>query len=264
MTESSSSSSTRTPPHIGTFVSAIIGVVSNARYGFGSYSSSALGMQFGVGRFLRMRGDRLFVGSGVYSSTFLPPLRILTTIPIFFCRPHPGLGQGPTPSRCPRRSRLINTTAFYTASPISFNSRSTDYHRGHLAVLSVLTVVSDSGHSTWLAQFHFMRAASKIYYPIVIVSKQTDQIVVRGCVFIERKFLRGLGSVGYIEDTAVHKSQQARAVDVTTILNCSNENIPFYEKCGFQKKENETLRDKRKLRVVYDSSWVVCAQAINK
>ncbi|KAJ3924825.1 MAG: hypothetical protein NXY57DRAFT_907739, partial [Lentinula lateritia] len=157
---------------------------------------------------------------------------------------------------------------------------STDYHRGHLAVLSVLTVVSDSGQSTWLAQFHFMRAASKIYYPIVIVSKQTDQIVALGCVFIEPKFLRGLGSVGHIEDTAVHKSQQGEKSELRiiqmltginansecykTILNCSDENIPFYEKCGFQKKENETLRDKRKLRVVYDSSWVVCAQAINK
>ncbi|KAJ3930736.1 MAG: hypothetical protein NXY57DRAFT_1084341 [Lentinula lateritia] len=168
MTESSSSSSMRTPPHIGSFVSAIIGVVSNARYGFGSYSSSALGMQFGVGRFLGwMRGDRLFVGSSIYSSTFLPPFRILATIPIFFCRPHPGLGQGPTPSRCP-------------PSLISLNSRSTDYHRGHLAVLSVLTVVSDSGQSIWLAQFHFMRAASKTYYPIDSVPKQTDQIVVLG------------------------------------------------------------------------------------
>ncbi|KAJ4466351.1 hypothetical protein C8R41DRAFT_926093 [Lentinula lateritia] len=81
MIESSSSSPTRTPPHIGTFVSTIIGVVSNARYGFGSYSSSAFGVQFGVGRFLSwMRGDRLFVGSSVYPSTFLLPLRILTTI----------------------------------------------------------------------------------------------------------------------------------------------------------------------------------------
>ncbi|KAJ3888605.1 hypothetical protein GG344DRAFT_89863 [Lentinula edodes] len=82
MTESSCSSSTRTPPHIGTFVSTILGVVSNARYGFGSYSSSAFGVQFGVGRFLSwMRGDRLFVGSSVYPSTFFLPLRILATIP---------------------------------------------------------------------------------------------------------------------------------------------------------------------------------------
>ncbi|EEB90792.1 hypothetical protein MPER_10956, partial [Moniliophthora perniciosa FA553] len=27
-----------------------------------------------------------------------------------------------------------------------------------------------------------------------------------------------------------------------TILNCSDANIPFYEKCGFIKKENEMAR----------------------
>ncbi|KAJ3889732.1 hypothetical protein GG344DRAFT_66849 [Lentinula edodes] len=133
-----------------------------------STSYCALGMQFGVGRFLSwMRGDRLFVGS--------------------------------------------------SASLISLNSRSTDYHRGHLAVLSVLTVVSDSGQSIWLAQFHFMRASSKTYYPIVIVSKQTDQIVALGCVFIEPKFLRGLGNVGHIEDTAVHKRQQGKKLELRII-----------------------------------------------
>ncbi|KAJ3810298.1 acyl-CoA N-acyltransferase [Lentinula lateritia] len=135
---------------------------------------------------------------------------------------------------------------------------STDYHRGHLAVLSVLTVVSDPGESNWLAQFHSMRAASKTYYPIVIVSKQTDRIVGVGCVFIERKFLRGLGSVGHIEDIAVDKSQQGKKLGLRiiqtltgisensgcykTILNCSDENIPFYEKCGYQKKENEMAK----------------------
>ncbi|KAJ3740519.1 acyl-CoA N-acyltransferase [Lentinula detonsa] len=135
---------------------------------------------------------------------------------------------------------------------------STDYHRGHLAVLSVLTVVSDPGESNWLAQFRSMRAALNTYYPIVIVSKQTDQIVGVGCVFIERKFLRGLGSVGHIEDIAVDKNQQGKKLGLRiiqaltgisessgcykTILNCSDDNIPFYEKCGYQKKENEMAK----------------------
>ncbi|KAJ4475643.1 hypothetical protein J3R30DRAFT_3294283 [Lentinula aciculospora] len=118
---------------------------------------------------------------------------------------------------------------------------STDYNRGHLAILSVLTVVTDPGESSWVAQFRSMRAAPQTYYPIVIVSKQTDQIVGVGCVFIERKFVRALGRVGHIEDIAVGKSQQGKKLGLRiiqaltgisenngcykTILDCSDENI---------------------------------------
>ncbi|KAH9849361.1 acyl-CoA N-acyltransferase [Lenzites betulinus] len=135
---------------------------------------------------------------------------------------------------------------------------STDYHRGHLAVLSVLTVVTDPGEDAWRAQFEAVRAAPRTYYPIVIMDKPSDRIVAVGTTFIERKFLRGLGCVGHIEDIAVDKSQQGKKLGLRiihaltaisensgcykTILNCSDSNIPFYEKCGFQKKENEMAK----------------------
>jgi len=135
---------------------------------------------------------------------------------------------------------------------------STDYHRGHLDVLSVLTVVTDPGEAAWVAQFNAMRSAPNTYYPIVIVDKRSDKIVGVGCVFIERKFLRGLGSVGHIEDIAVDKNQQGKKLGLRiiqaltsisensgcykTILNCSDANIPFYDKCGYQKKENEMAK----------------------
>jgi len=135
---------------------------------------------------------------------------------------------------------------------------STDYSRGHLSVLSVLTVVSDPGEDAWKAQFTAMRNTPRTYYQIVIVSKATDTIVGAGCVFIERKFLRGLGSVGHIEDIAVDKKQQGKKLGLRiiqalthisensgcykTILNCSDDNIPFYKKCGFERKENEMAK----------------------
>ncbi|KAL0060671.1 Glucosamine-phosphate N-acetyltransferase-like protein [Marasmius tenuissimus] len=134
----------------------------------------------------------------------------------------------------------------------------TDYRRGHLAVLSVLTVVSDPGEEAWQDQFNAMRASSGTYFPIVIVDRMSDKIVGVGCVFLERKFLRGLGMVGHIEDIAVDKSQQGKKLGLRiiqvlthlseqagcykTILNCSDANIPFYEKCGFVKKENEMAK----------------------
>ncbi|KAI0682208.1 acyl-CoA N-acyltransferase [Earliella scabrosa] len=135
---------------------------------------------------------------------------------------------------------------------------SSDYSRGHLSVLSVLTVVTDPGEEAWRAQFEAIRAAPRTYYSIVIVDKASDRIVAVGTVFVERKFLRGLGCVGHIEDIAVDKTQQGKKLGLRiihaltgisensgcykTILNCSDSNIPFYEKCGFQKKENEMAK----------------------
>ncbi|TDL20321.1 acyl-CoA N-acyltransferase [Rickenella mellea] len=135
---------------------------------------------------------------------------------------------------------------------------STDYRRGHLPVLSVLTVVSDPGEAAWVQQFHAQRACPRTYYSIVVIDKASDRIVGVGTVLIERKFLRGLGSVGHIEDIAVDKQQQGKKIGLRiihaltyiselngcykTILNCSNDNIPFYEKCGYEKKENEMAK----------------------
>jgi glucosamine-phosphate N-acetyltransferase len=86
-----------------------------------------------------------------------------------------------------------------------------------------------------------MRAAPKTYYSLVIVDKASDRIVGAGALFVERKFLRGLGSVGHIEDIAVDKQQQGKKLGIRiiqalthisetsgcykTILNCSNDNI---------------------------------------
>jgi glucosamine-phosphate N-acetyltransferase len=119
---------------------------------------------------------------------------------------------------------------------------STDYYRGHLSVLEVLTIVTDPGEAAWVAQFNAMRAAPHIYHVLVIVDKTTDRIVAVGTVFMERKFLRGLGTVGYIEGIAVDKKQQGkklglRIIDALTyyigensgvyktILNSSEDNI---------------------------------------
>ncbi|KAF7303815.1 Glucosamine 6-phosphate N-acetyltransferase [Mycena indigotica] len=134
----------------------------------------------------------------------------------------------------------------------------TDHARGHLAVLSVLTVATDHGEAAWQAQFQALRNAPNTYYALVIVDKASDRIVGAGTLFVERKFLRGLGSVGHIEDIAVDKAQQGKKLGLRiiqalthiseasgcykTILNCSDANIPFYQKCGFEKKENEMAK----------------------
>ncbi|KAI9511989.1 glucosamine 6-phosphate N-acetyltransferase [Russula earlei] len=140
---------------------------------------------------------------------------------------------------------------------------STDYERGHLSVLSVLTQAPDVGAQAWAAQFNSMRGGGAggvpaTYYILVVVSRETDRIVGTGGVFIERKFLRGLGSVGHIEDIAVAREMQGKKLGLRiiqalthvsegvgcykTILNCSEANIAFYEKCGYEKREVEMAK----------------------
>jgi glucosamine-phosphate N-acetyltransferase len=124
-----------------------------------------------------------------------------------------------------------------------------------------------------------MRGLSNTYFPIVILDRESDTIVAVGTLFIERKFLRGLASVGHIEDIAVDKRQQGKKLGLhviqalthisehagcyKTILNCSDANIrqfspslslllrdrdknrcfwtAFYQKCGYEKRENEMV-----------------------
>ena len=74
-----------------------------------------------------------------------------------------------------------------------------------------------------------------------------------GSLLIERKFIRGCGKVGHIEDVVVDASQRRkgtgscivrhlvqaaqRAGCYKVILDCSAENATFYERQGFKRKE---------------------------
>jgi glucosamine-phosphate N-acetyltransferase len=74
-------------------------------------------------------------------------------------------------------------------------------------------------------------------------------------IFIETKIIHNFGKVAHIEDVIVDNACRGKGLGkliVTKcidyarthncykiILNCSDENIHFYEKCGFSKKESE-------------------------
>ena len=87
---------------------------------------------------------------------------------------------------------------------------STDYRRGHLDVLRVLTSAPDPGETAWVSQFHALRACANTYFLIVVVDKQTDRIVGAGGVFIERKFLRDLGLVGTLKTSLSIRRNKGR------------------------------------------------------
>ncbi|KAF6767640.1 GNAT domain protein [Kalmanozyma brasiliensis GHG001] len=124
-----------------------------------------------------------------------------------------------------------------------------DYNRGFNEVLACLVETPDLGEAAWKERFDAMVAAKGTYFPIVIVSKDTDKIVAMGTIVVELKFFRGLTRIGHVEDivvnTRLHSKGLGKIIVETVkalavskgcsniILNCSDEKKPFYEKCGF-------------------------------
>ncbi|WWC97835.1 hypothetical protein V866_004722 [Kwoniella sp. B9012] len=135
---------------------------------------------------------------------------------------------------------------------------SDDYKRGHFDVLSVLTAAPLLSPKAYKENFDELKACAGTYFIIVIVDVASDKIVGSGSVIVERKFLRAAGLVGHIEDIAVSKAVQGKKLGLRIInaleeigrargcykiiLDCSEKNIPFYEKCGFKHKEFQMVR----------------------
>ena len=152
----------------------------------------------------------------------------------------------------------------YTIRPL----RRSDYHRGYLDVLRVLTTVGDISPEQWDARFDWICSRNDEYY-LLVVCDGDDRVVGTGSLIVERKFIHQLGLVGHIEDIAVEKGQQGKklglriiqaldyvaakvgcykvcsrscsvSVSVTdwfmqSILDCSEVNEGFYVKCGFKR-----------------------------
>ena len=87
----------------------------------------------------------------------------------------------------------------------------------------------------------------------VIRYKHTNQIVGSITILKENKIIHDLGKVGHIEDLVVDKSVRnyglgKKLVEIAVkecqdcykvILDCSDEYVKFYEKCGFKWKGNQ-------------------------
>jgi glucosamine-phosphate N-acetyltransferase len=78
------------------------------------------------------------------------------------------------------------------------------------------------------------------------------EIIATGTVFIETKIIHGGSSVGHIEDIIVHDKYRAKGISTViieslkeysqsincykVILDCSEEVVSLYKKCGFIEK----------------------------
>jgi len=100
---------------------------------------------------------------------------------------------------------------------------------------------------------------SKNPYQITYVAVKDCEVIGSASILIEQKFIHDGGTVGHIEDVAVRKDFQGKGVGkklvkalleyskkrgcYKTILDCTDDLIPFYEDLGFKRYSNSMRFD---------------------
>lgn len=126
--------------------------------------------------------------------------------------------------------------------------RKTDYHFGFFELLSQLTNVKKPLYNEFSKQYDIMKSQ-------IFVIEFKNEIIATGSIFIEPKFIRNMKNVGHIEDIVVSKDHRGLGLGkmimqklincgkshdcYKIILNCSDKNVGFYKKYGFEIKELE-------------------------
>ena len=131
------------------------------------------------------------------------------------------------------------------------NIDETDIHRSYYELLGQLTQV-DPKMMDREKTLEFLDSLDQHHCIFVVEQESTKEIVASGTLFIEKKLIRNYGKVGHIEDIVVHEkmrgyglgkkiiehlSEESKKMGCyKTILDCSDENVGFYEKCGYKRK----------------------------
>lgn len=123
-----------------------------------------------------------------------------------------------------------------------------DYYKGYFELLEFLSVVKKSSFDEFKDQMSIIKKSNSCIY----VLEEDNNIVASVTIIIEYKFIRNLGKVCHIEDMVIHKKYQSKKygsklISLTKeiaklnncykmILDCSEDNMGFYVKQGFEKK----------------------------
>lgn len=126
----------------------------------------------------------------------------------------------------------------------------TDLQRGFFETLSNLTEVGKISEDHQNAKKILHEITSDPSYKIFVAVKKDGEIVGSNTLLIEQKFIHNGGKVGHIEDVVTKKGYEGMGIGTAlvggslrfarqmkcykVILDCSEENVPFYKKIGFK------------------------------
>lgn len=134
----------------------------------------------------------------------------------------------------------------------------TDYATNYLHLLGQdFTINIDTISSTDFADY--VNKLHKNHQIFVIENNypsNSNSYIIGSCtIFIETKIIHNFGKVAHIEDVIVHNEYRGsglgkllldKCIEIAKqegcykiILDCSDNNCKFYEKCGFMKKGNQ-------------------------
>ena len=124
-----------------------------------------------------------------------------------------------------------------------------DLNKGYVELLSQLTTVGNSSKKEILNKFYDIL---KNKHHKIFVLEKNNKIVSCATLFIEPKFIHGCGFVGHVEDVVVDVACRGQKLGkkiieflsmeaqkngcYKIILDCSDKNVGFYEKCLYERK----------------------------
>ena len=129
-----------------------------------------------------------------------------------------------------------------------------DLEKGFLQTLTNLTAVDLTPEE---AKIVFSKLDPNAH--IFVAQNEQREIVGTATLFVTQRFIHKGGKVGHLEDLAVKKGFERKGIGSSLvrrvieeakkqgcyklILDCKDENIPFYEKLGFKRKGNQMRLD---------------------
>lgn len=142
-----------------------------------------------------------------------------------------------------------------TLKHIEFKLLELKYLDSYVHLLRQLSNTIDSYNEDLSDNYLFTKRFIEIhklhpYFQIwLMIDKENDYLIGCGTIILEPKFIHELSSVAHIEDVSIDRHFQMlgygrvlieylqniakREKCYKIILNCSDKNIPFYERCGF-------------------------------